>query len=82
VEPHYVQENILASIDTTITTIEWALAKLLKHPQFAQKAQEELDDVVGFERVVDENTIEISSSHYHCEGNILPSSSCSPFTTT
>jgi len=55
--PHYVQENILASTDTTVTTIEWALAKLLKHPQFAQKAQEELDDVVGFECVVDENDI-------------------------
>jgi cytochrome P450 len=57
VEPHYVQESILAGIDTTTTSIEWALVELLKHPQFAQKAQEELDDVIGFERVVDESDI-------------------------
>ncbi len=56
-EPHYVQETILAGTDTTATTTEWAMAELLKHPQFAQKAQEELDDVVGFERVVDESDI-------------------------
>jgi cytochrome P450 len=48
---------MLAGTDTTATTTEWAIAELLKHPQFAQKAQEELDDVVGFERVVDESDI-------------------------
>ncbi len=56
-EPHYVQESILAGTDTTATTTEWAIAELLKHPQFTQKAQEELDGVVGFERVVDESDI-------------------------
>ncbi|CAM6019190.1 unnamed protein product [Sphagnum balticum] len=50
-------ESILAGTDTTATTTEWAIAELLKHPQFAQKAQEELDGVVGFERVVDESDI-------------------------
>jgi coumaroylquinate(coumaroylshikimate) 3'-monooxygenase len=57
VEPQYVQESLMAGTDTTATTTEWAIAELLKHPQFAQKVQEELDDVVGFERVVDESDI-------------------------
>ncbi len=54
---HYVQESIQAGTDTTACTIEWALAELLRHPQFAKKAREELDDVVGLERVVNESDI-------------------------
>jgi flavonoid 3'-monooxygenase len=46
-----------AGTDTTASTIEWALAELLRHPQFAKKAREELDDVVGLERVVNESDI-------------------------
>jgi len=46
-----------AGTNTTASTIEWALAELLRHPQFAKKAREELDDVVGLERVVDESDI-------------------------
>ncbi len=53
----YVQENMQAGTDTTACTVEWALAELLRHPEFAKKAREELDDVVGLERVVDESDI-------------------------
>ncbi len=54
---HYVQEILEGSTDTSITTIEWALAELLKHPKFMKKAQDELDDVIGQDRVVDESDI-------------------------
>jgi cytochrome P450 len=57
VATHYVQESMQAGTNTTASTIEWALTELSRHPQFAKKAREELDDVVGLERVVDESDI-------------------------
>jgi cytochrome P450 len=54
---HYVQELLEASTDTSITVIEWALAELLKHPKFMKKVQDELDDVIGQDRVIDESDI-------------------------
>lgn len=36
------------------TAVEWALAELLRHPQDLQIAQEELDRVVGQERLLQE----------------------------
>ena len=38
-------------------SIEWALAELLRHPQYMRRAQEELDAVVGKDRLVDESDI-------------------------
>ncbi|KAH9562967.1 hypothetical protein CY35_05G100200 [Sphagnum magellanicum] len=52
-----INEILEASTDTSITTIEWALAELLKHPKFMKKAQDELDDVIGQDRGVDESDI-------------------------
>ncbi len=43
--------------DTSAITTEWALAELLKHPKFMKKIQDELDDVVGHDRVVNESDI-------------------------
>jgi cytochrome P450 len=57
VATHYVQESIQAGTGTIASTTEWALAELLRHPQFAKKARKELDDVVGLERVVNESDI-------------------------
>jgi len=37
--------------------VEWALVELIRHPNVLKKVQDELDDVVGQERVVDENDI-------------------------
>ncbi|CAK9213393.1 unnamed protein product [Sphagnum troendelagicum] len=52
-----INEILEASTDTSITAIEWVLAELLKHPKFMKKAQDELDDVIGQDRVVDESDI-------------------------
>ncbi|CAN7013076.1 unnamed protein product [Brassica oleracea var. botrytis] len=37
----------LAGTDTNSTTVEWAMAKLLRNPKTMAKAQAEMDDVVG-----------------------------------
>jgi coumaroylquinate(coumaroylshikimate) 3'-monooxygenase len=45
---------ITAGMDTTAITVEWAMAELIKNPRVQQKAQEELDRVIGLERVMTE----------------------------
>ncbi|KAB1222998.1 Cytochrome P450 98A2 [Morella rubra] len=47
-------DMITAGMDTTAITVEWAMAELIKNPRVQQKAQEELDRVIGFERVLTE----------------------------
>ncbi|KAI5077568.1 hypothetical protein GOP47_0007392 [Adiantum capillus-veneris] len=44
--------------DTSSVTVEWALADLINNPKAMQKLQEELDSVVGKERLVTEDDIE------------------------
>ncbi|OAE33428.1 hypothetical protein AXG93_2852s1470 [Marchantia polymorpha subsp. ruderalis] len=45
---------ILAGTDTTSYTIVWAITELLRHPNFMERLQSELDDVIGKERLVEE----------------------------
>ncbi|KAL8200001.1 hypothetical protein R6Q57_011340 [Mikania cordata] len=47
-------DMITAGMDTTAISVEWALAELIKNPRVQQKAQEELDAVLGYERVLTE----------------------------
>ncbi|KAL8542104.1 hypothetical protein ACS0TY_003094 [Phlomoides rotata] len=47
-------DMITAGMDTTAISVEWAVAELIKNPRVQQKAQEELDRVVGYERVLTE----------------------------
>ncbi|MCO5606378.1 hypothetical protein L7F22_060566 [Adiantum nelumboides] len=44
--------------DTSSSTVEWALADLINNPQAMHKLQEELDSIVGKDRLVTENDIE------------------------
>ncbi|XP_042483125.1 cytochrome P450 98A2-like [Macadamia integrifolia] len=50
----YGCDMITAGVDTTAITVEWAMAELIKNPRVQEKAQEELDRVVGIERVLTE----------------------------
>lgn len=43
-----------ASMDTMRTPIEWAMAELIRHPHIMKKAQQELQKVVGLDRLVEE----------------------------
>ncbi|KAI3448755.1 hypothetical protein Pfo_005420 [Paulownia fortunei] len=47
-------DMITAGMDTTAISVEWAMAELIKNPRVQQKAQEELDRVIGHERVLTE----------------------------
>jgi cytochrome P450 len=51
------QDMILGGTDTTTMTIEWAISELLKNPELQAKATEELDRVVGRERLVTEGDL-------------------------
>ncbi|GAB2221688.1 hypothetical protein Droror1_Dr00012873 [Drosera rotundifolia] len=47
-------DMITAGTDTTVITVEWAMVELIRNPRIQQKAQEELDRVIGPERVMTE----------------------------
>ncbi|KAK2980949.1 hypothetical protein RJ640_025098, partial [Escallonia rubra] len=48
-------DMITAGMDTTTISAEWAMAELVRNPRVQQKAQEELDRVVGLDRVLTES---------------------------
>ena len=43
--------------DTSSTTVEWGMRELMLHPDILKRAQDELDCVVGADRVVQESDI-------------------------
>ncbi|KAK4483575.1 hypothetical protein RD792_010774 [Penstemon davidsonii] len=47
-------DMITAGMDTTSISVEWAMAELIKNPRIQKKAHEELDRVIGYERVMTE----------------------------
>ncbi|KAL3648205.1 hypothetical protein CASFOL_007629 [Castilleja foliolosa] len=47
-------DMITAGTDTTAISVEWAMAELIKNPRVQKKAQDELDRVIGHERVITE----------------------------
>ncbi|MCE5166407.1 hypothetical protein HAX54_018945 [Datura stramonium] len=51
-------DMLLAAMDTTASSVEWILTELLRHPQVMKKLQKELQEVVGFERMVEESDLE------------------------
>nr|CAD1837929.1 unnamed protein product [Ananas comosus var. bracteatus] len=46
-----------AGTDTSSSTVEWALAELIRHPEILKQAQLELDSVVGRTRIVSESDL-------------------------
>ncbi|XP_042014161.1 flavonoid 3'-monooxygenase [Salvia splendens] len=46
-----------AGTDTTSSTVEWAIAELILHPDILSRAQHELDSVVGKNRFVTESDL-------------------------
>nr|CAB3458030.1 unnamed protein product [Digitaria exilis] len=45
-------DMITAGTDTTVISVEWAMAEVVRNPRVQGKAQEELDRVVGRDRVL------------------------------
>ncbi|KAJ8425231.1 hypothetical protein Cgig2_019120 [Carnegiea gigantea] len=51
----YIVENInVAAIETTLWSIEWAIAELVNHPEVQKKLRQELDMVLGKEHQITE----------------------------
>ncbi|XP_058210599.1 cytochrome P450 98A2-like [Rhododendron vialii] len=48
-------DMVIAGMHTTAISVEWAMAEVIKNPRVQQKVQEELDRVVGYERVMTES---------------------------
>lgn len=48
-------DMITASMDTSAVSVEWALAQVVRNPRVQQKAQEELDQVIGPNRAMNES---------------------------
>ncbi|XP_071737531.1 3,9-dihydroxypterocarpan 6A-monooxygenase-like [Rutidosis leptorrhynchoides] len=54
----FILDIFAAGTDTSAITIEWALAELINHPNIMQKAVEEIDKVVGKNRLLKESDIQ------------------------
>ncbi|KAJ6686428.1 CYTOCHROME P450 703A2-RELATED [Salix purpurea] len=52
-----IQDMIAAATDTSAVTNEWAMAEVIKHPRVLSKIQQELDSVVGPNRMVAESDL-------------------------
>ncbi|EPS67404.1 hypothetical protein M569_07368 [Genlisea aurea] len=50
-------DMISAGMDTTTITVEWAVAELIRNPRVLRKVQQELDGVVGRDRLMTEADI-------------------------
>uniref|UniRef100_A0A0A9EN88 Uncharacterized protein n=1 Tax=Arundo donax TaxID=35708 RepID=A0A0A9EN88_ARUDO len=53
----YTLDLIAGATDTSAVTVEWAMSELLRNPEVLAKASEELDRVIGRERLVAEGDI-------------------------
>lgn len=51
-------DMLIASMDTSATSIDWIFSELLAHPKIIKKLQKELEQVVGINRMVKESDLE------------------------
>ncbi|KAG6537120.1 p-coumarate 3-hydroxylase-like [Zingiber officinale] len=47
-------DMITAGMDTTVISVEWAMSEIVRNPRIQDKIQDELDRVIGLERVINE----------------------------
>ena len=53
-----VLDMVVAAFDTSAAAIEWTLSELLKNPRVMKNLQEELERVIGMDRMVEEKDLE------------------------
>lgn len=51
------QDLFVGGTDTSSTTIEWAMTELIRHPKLMNKLKQELSEIVGFGRNIEERDI-------------------------
>ncbi|KAF8043834.1 hypothetical protein BT93_A1980 [Corymbia citriodora subsp. variegata] len=54
---HFFLDLLIAGVDTTSASMQWAIIELLKHPPKLKKLREEIDMVVGSTRLVNESDV-------------------------
>nr|ALT04745.1 CYP76 [Mirabilis jalapa] len=54
---HMLVDLFVAGTDTTSNTLEWTMVELLRHPNILTKAQTELSQVIGKDKLVQESCI-------------------------
>ncbi|MFS7910327.1 putative oxidoreductase [Helianthus anomalus] len=73
-EPEYYTDTMIRNLvlallgagsDTSAGTMEWVMSLLLNHPQVLKKAQNEIDSIIGNNRLVDESDI-ANLPYLHC----------------
>lgn len=76
-EPEYYKDETIKSLmlvllsagtDTSAATIEWAMSAMLNHPEILKKAQAEIDEVVGHNRLITESDLP-KLLYLHCVMN-------------
>lgn len=50
-------DMIAGAFETSATVVEWALSELMRHPRVMKNLQQELDNVVGANKLVEENDL-------------------------
>ena len=48
----------MAGTETSTTSIEWTMAELIRHPEKLKRLRQEMDEVVGCNRRVEESGID------------------------
>ncbi|XP_059067779.1 cytochrome P450 750A1-like [Cryptomeria japonica] len=56
-ESSKIQDMLLAGVDTSLITIEWAMTELLRDPKVMARAQQEIELQVGRDRIVRESDL-------------------------
>ena len=51
------QDILVCGTYKTSSTVEWALTELVRHPVVLEKIQTEMNEVVGFHRIVEETDL-------------------------
>ncbi|KAL3527825.1 hypothetical protein ACH5RR_012481, partial [Cinchona calisaya] len=51
-------DMLVASMDTSVTVVEWAISDLLRRPETMRKLQKELEEKIGLDRIVEESDLE------------------------
>eukprot|EP00252_Welwitschia_mirabilis_P000276 TRINITY_DN102_c0_g1_i4.p1 TRINITY_DN102_c0_g1~~TRINITY_DN102_c0_g1_i4.p1 ORF type:complete len:517 (-),score=29.70 TRINITY_DN102_c0_g1_i4:189-1739(-) len=51
----YIIDLFLGGTDTTMSTVTWAMVEMLRNPQVMKKCVDEIDSVIGKDRIVEED---------------------------
>ncbi|PKU72074.1 Flavonoid 3'-monooxygenase [Dendrobium catenatum] len=60
-----LQDMFIAGTDTVSVAIEWILTELIRHPKLLARAQQEIDSIVGYNRLISESDLS-KFSFLHC----------------